>query len=56
MANLDKLLVSIYLGQEKVEVGELVSNNRRIHFKFHTSFLEKNINIFILIRKVFYIK
>jgi serine/threonine-protein kinase HipA len=45
MVSIDKLLVSIYLGDEIIEVGELVSSNRRIHFKYHSLFLEKGINI-----------
>ena len=45
MGSINKLLVSIYLGNELIEVGELVSSNRRIHFKYHSQFLEKGINI-----------
>ena len=45
MENVKQLLVGLCLGKEEIEVGELVYHNRQIHFKYHSDFLKRGINI-----------
>lgn len=45
MINIRKLIVSIQLGSQEFEVGELIKEGKRIYFKYYTSFLEKGIEI-----------
>jgi serine/threonine-protein kinase HipA len=45
MTNQQKLVVSIQLGKEEQEVGELISAGKNIYFKYYTRFLERGIEI-----------
>jgi serine/threonine-protein kinase HipA len=41
----NKIRVSIHLGKEEVEVGELISEGRQIFFKYYVSFMNRGIEI-----------
>lgn len=45
MVNLNKLVVSIDLGGKEMEVGELISSEKKIYFKYFTSFISTGIQI-----------
>ncbi len=45
MANIDKLKVSISLNGEEVELGELVSSNKKIYFKYYPGFIDSDLNV-----------
>ena len=40
-----KLIVSIQLNEEEIQLGELVSDDKRIYFKYHLSFIKRGIEI-----------
>ncbi len=43
--NVEKLIVSISLEGQEIELGELVSANRKIYFRYYPSFIDKRIQI-----------
>ncbi len=45
MIGVERLRVSIFLGDHETEIGELVLARNRVYFKFSNSFLEKGIEI-----------
>jgi serine/threonine-protein kinase HipA len=45
MIGVEKLRVSIFLGNRETEIGELVLARNRVYFKYSNSFLEKGIEI-----------
>lgn len=45
MVGIEKLIVSICLGRQELELGELVSSGRKIYFKYYPSFIDKGIQI-----------
>jgi serine/threonine-protein kinase HipA len=45
MMNVKKIFVSIKLGKDEFEVGELVSQGKRIYFKYYSSFINKGFEI-----------
>ena len=45
MIGVERLRVSIFLGDQETEIGELVLARNRVYFKFSNSFLEKGIEI-----------
>ena len=45
MIGTTKISVSICFDIEEIKVGELVSDNKRIYFKYDTDFIELGINI-----------
>jgi len=40
-----KLLISLFIEGNEIEVGELVLSNRKIYFKYNSNFLSKGLNI-----------
>ncbi len=45
MEHVKKIMVSIQLNEMEVEVGELVSTNKSIYFKYHANFIKKGLEI-----------
>jgi serine/threonine-protein kinase HipA len=45
MINHKKIIVSITLGEDEIEVGELIRENRQIYFKYYVSFIDRGIEI-----------
>lgn len=45
MEQIKKIIVSIHLGGKEMEVGELVSADRKIYFKYYTSFIKSGLEI-----------
>ncbi|MFT7033012.1 MAG: serine/threonine-protein kinase HipA [Cyclobacteriaceae bacterium] len=45
MIGVDKLVVSINLAGIEVDLGELASSGRKIYFKYHSSFIDRGIEI-----------
>ncbi len=45
MIGVERLGVSIFLGNQEVEIGELVLARNRVYFKYSSSFLEKGMEI-----------
>lgn len=45
MENIQQLMVSINLNEKEIEVGELVSNNKRIYFKYYPDFIATGLQI-----------
>lgn len=45
MEQIKKIIVSIHLGGREMEVGELVSADRKIYFKYYTSFIKSGLEI-----------
>ncbi len=45
MEHIKKIFVSIQFNENEIELGELVSNDRNIYFKYYTDFISKGIEI-----------
>lgn len=45
MEEIKKIIVSIHLGNKETEVGELISEGRKIYFKYYTHFIESGLEI-----------
>ncbi len=45
MEHLKKIIVSIELNEEEIELGELVSDDKRIYFKYYSSFIKRGLEI-----------
>lgn len=45
MEHIEKLIVSIQLNEEEIEVGELVSDAKNIYFKYYTDFIKRGLEI-----------
>ena len=45
MIHVKKIVVSIQFNEEEIELGELVSDDKRIYFRFYLSFIKKGIEI-----------
>lgn len=45
MEHIKKIFVSIQFNESEIELGELVSNDRNIYFKYYTDFISKGIEI-----------
>jgi len=45
MVNIDKLVVSISLNGEEIELGELVSSTKKIYFKYYQGFIDSGLNV-----------
>jgi serine/threonine-protein kinase HipA len=45
MASIEKLFVSINLGGQEVDVGELVRSEKKIYFKYQSEFMDRGIQI-----------
>jgi len=45
MEHVKKIIVSILLNEEEIEVGELVTDSRAIYFKYYTDFIKRGIEI-----------
>ena len=45
MINVKKLIVSIQLGNDELEVGEMIHEGKKIYFKYYTHFIERGIEI-----------
>src|ERR1035437_4047455 len=45
MTHVKKIIVSIQLNEEEIELGELVSDGKLIHFKYYLSFIKRGIEI-----------
>ncbi len=45
MTGVKKLIVSISLGEQEIDLGELVSAKRKIYFKYYPGFIDKGIQI-----------
>lgn len=45
MEKIKKIIVSIHLGGKEMEVGELVSADRKIYFKYYTRFIKSGLEI-----------
>ena len=45
MEHVRKLIVSIQFDAERIEVGELLSDQKRIYFKYYPSFLKRGLNL-----------
>ena len=45
MEEIKKIIVSIHLGGNEMEVGELISEGRKIYFKYYTSFVKSGLEI-----------
>jgi serine/threonine-protein kinase HipA len=45
MIHVKKIIVSIQFNEEEIELGELVSDNKRIYFKYYLSFIKIGIEI-----------
>ena len=45
MKSVANLIVFIVLDEKKIEVGELINDGRKIHFKYHPNFIKTNIQI-----------
>ena len=45
MTGVEKLIVSISLGRQEIELGELVSLRKKIYFKYYPEFIDRGIQI-----------
>ncbi len=45
MNKISKLIVSIDFGEDETEVGELISENEKIYFKYNSEFIKKDLKI-----------
>src|ERR1035437_5160344 len=45
MEKIKKIIVSIHLGDQEIELGELISEERKIYFKYYTSFIKSGLEI-----------
>ena len=45
MQEIKKIIVSIHLGNKEIEVGELISEERKIYFKYYTDFIKSGLEI-----------
>ena len=45
MQQIKKTIVSIHLGGQEIELGELISEERKIYFKYYTSFIKSGFEI-----------
>ncbi len=45
MMHVKKLVVSIHLGGQEIELGELISEGKRIYFKYYSSFIDRGLEI-----------
>ena len=45
MINIKKLVVSIQLGGQELELGELIAEGKKIYFKYYASFIERGLEI-----------
>ncbi|HWZ22512.1 MAG TPA: type II toxin-antitoxin system HipA family toxin [Cytophagaceae bacterium] len=45
MTAIKKIIVSIHLGGQEIELGELLSEGKRIYFKYYSSFIDRGIEI-----------
>ena len=45
MEDIKKIIVSIHLGGKEIEVGELISEAKKIYFKYYTSFIKSGLQI-----------
>ena len=45
MTNIKKIIVSIQLNEEEIELGELISDSKLIYFKYYASFIKRGLEI-----------
>lgn len=45
MEHIEKIIVSIQLNEEEIEVGELASDAKNIYFKYYTDFIKRGLEI-----------
>jgi serine/threonine-protein kinase HipA len=45
MTAIKKIIVSIHLGGQEIELGELLSEGKRIYFKYYSNFIDRGIEI-----------
>jgi serine/threonine-protein kinase HipA len=45
MVGVEKIFVSLFLEGQELEVGELVLSEQKIYFRYHSNFLQTELNL-----------